>query len=410
MPTSALFQTKAPQPAKAKVRIETVGDELHLSWRGGGICAALFLVVWLAGWSAGCGMMLLQLINGFEWFFFLFSIPFFVAWIAVASVLSYLLFGRQHLILSRENLRTHYQVILPFLSRSVPLEEVDRAVADEVFEDDSEGAGRYVGVVRIETIGKPMTFARGIEQAERVWLAEVINVCLDRLAPHREARTEEPELPAVDSEDENLELQIPLDEQAETFELGPELVPRPSESRYQLQREGRSLRFTTRGKWSPAAIAPLTLIMLFWNGIVSVFVMELFRNFEWFLFLFLIPFEVIGMILIAAWLGAIAAPATGRSYSFRLGQIEQTGWFALFRRQKTIVFEELDRLVIDTADARQNSLSKVGKTGPLLESYVLRLVDTQGSTVHEIQGLSRGEARWIADTLLRERPEMFRRR
>ena len=39
-------------------------------------------------------------------------------------------------------------------------------------------------------------------------------------------------------------------------------------------------------------------IAAFWNGIVSVFVFQLFAEFHWFLALFLIPFVLIGLFII----------------------------------------------------------------------------------------------------------------
>lgn len=413
MPAAPQFKTTASQPPKLKVRIAAVGDELHLRWRGSGGCVALFLGVWLTGWSAGCVTMLYQLVTNFEWFMLLFSIPFVVAWVAVAGMLAYMLFGSQHLILSRDSLRTFHQVVFPFFSRVIPLEEVDRAFADEVFEQNSKGPGRYVGLIRIDTIGKSTTFARGIDESERVWLAEVINLCLDQIAPYRAARTDD----SVAADKSDADLLDPNDDgdeeeveyQEEVFELPDQPIPRPSDSEFTLERESRTLGLATRGKWSLAAIAPLTLIMLFWNGIVSVFIVQLFSSFEWPLFFFLIPFEVIGLGVVAAWLAAIGAPFIGKSYSFRVGQIEQVWWFALFHRRKTIVFTEISQLVIASSAPKQSSLRQFGKSEHLTGGHLLRLTDTEGVTVVEIDNLTRGDARWIADTLWRELPEMFSR-
>lgn len=48
------------------------------------------------------------------------------------------------------------------------------------------------------------------------------------------------------------------------------------------------------------ALLGIVAFAAFWNGIVSVFVVQLFNGFEWFLALFLIPFVLVGLGLIGA--------------------------------------------------------------------------------------------------------------
>jgi hypothetical protein len=56
-----------------------------------------------------------------------------------------------------------------------------------------------------------------------------------------------------------------------------------------------------------AKLAGLTVVMLFWNGILSVFLDQLLapssRGFPWFLLIFLVPFVLVGILLIALVIG-----------------------------------------------------------------------------------------------------------
>ncbi|WP_425398830.1 hypothetical protein [Aeoliella sp.] len=424
-----LFETTAPMPAKPRVQIDLVGDELILRWRRVTWGPLLFLMLWLTGWSAGCGVMFYKLLTEFEWFMLLFSVPFFTAWFVVAGLVIYMLFGRQCLVLGRHSLQATTQALITISDREVPIDEVELAQVDENLTHQENGPPTRQWMISINTLGSPVEFAKGIDEAEAEWLAETINVCLNRMAPDRAAMTSRDAVRKRDAESRDLDegfsgepIEDELDDQqhdveershrAVVFVPSRDRWERPSDSSWQLSREGRALVFINRGRWSLAAILGSLFICLFWNGIVSVFVLQLFEDFQWFLAIFLIPFEVIGLVILFALLAALTAPAWGSRYTFRLGRIEHRWWCPLFGRTKQFDFDRLDRIELaqgGTSNKVSNPPIKFSTTQTSTGEYRLALIDTSNTTLLEIDSLTKGESLWIADTLMCELPGMFDR-
>jgi hypothetical protein len=240
-------------------------------------------------------------------------------------------------------------------------------------------------------------FAKGIDPTEAAWLAETINTCLDSMAPHRAALVDWP---------------LAQDSSADTdvlvFQPSRDRCLQPSDSRWKLQRDRRSLDFTCRGRWSLAAIAMLMFLNLFWNGIVGVFIVQLVKDFEWFLALFLLPFEAIGLGLLMGLLYACTAPLWGVTYCLQFGHLERRLWGPLYGSTRTWAFDELDHVEISRPGFDHNLVEIPPKrfgTG----DYRLRLLDVADRRRGTIDGLTRGESLWIADTVMNELPQMFRR-
>ncbi len=406
--------TRSPAPVKPRVKVDAVGDELVLRWRSGNTCALLFLMVWMTMWTAGCVMMLHKLLTNFEWEIALFATPFFAAWVAVACVIIGLLFGRERLVISRHDLRHTWQALITLSDRTVPLEEVALASADRITSTDSDGDTTVEGVINIETIGQPVQFAKGIADDEAAWLAETINTCFDRLAPNRAALTD---IEAVhDAAGGKSEIEAPIANGEETANTADEALvfqpsrnrrEQPSDSRWRLTRGGRAVQFTHRGRTSLADMAGLTFVNLFWNGIVGVFVYQLFKDFQWFLALFLVPFEIIGLVMIISWLYAISSPLWGVCYTIRFGSIERTIWGPVYRSRRTWEFDRLSQIEITEPGF---SVKKIEIPPKRLSKgdFRITLIDDTDRAVTSIDALTEGEALWMADVLMREHPRMFR--
>lgn len=386
-------------------------------------------MLWLTGWTAGCGFLLNELLTNFEWSMLLFATPFFAAWFAVAAMITYMLFGRQKLALARHELRIVKMAIVTLSSRLIPIDEVHRAAADTVVDSNSDGPPTVSGIIRIETLGKPLEFAKGIAQGEARWLAETINMCLDQMAPHRKAlssvealhnriEVEDPNqnAPLDDQQlatfDEDLtddEL-MSLDDSTIIFQPSRERFVKPSDSRWDLTREGRATLLANRGYWSLASIAGLLFINLFWNGIVGVFILQLVKQFEWFLAIFLVPFEVIGLCMLVGLLFALTAPAWGVSHRIRFGRLERRWWGPLVGRTKSTDFNQLDRIEISSGGVGRSS--KAFKFSPQSDDegdYAITLIDDTNQEIAAIDSLTKGEAYWMADTIMSEHPDMFER-
>ncbi len=410
------FATQSPAPAKPRTKVNLVGDELVLRWRNGMSCAAVMLIAWLSGWTAGCVMLVRELLTKFEWFLLLFATPFFAAWVAVSGLVFYLLFGRQRLVITRNELQCLSQAIVTYRRRVIPLDEVARAAMGSVVIENDDGPATTERVVRIETLGQPVQFAQGISAQEAAWLAETINVCLDNLAPRRAALSafdalhdELPndlndEDPLADWFTDNVEGDPVL-----VFQPSRDRLPQPSDSHWKLSRRGRTLEFTHRGRWSPGAVGGATFLNLFWNGIVGVFVVELVEDFRWFLALFLAPFVLVGLVMVFAWLCAITAPLWGVQYRIRFGRIECRRWSPAFGKTSTQEFERLDRIEITEPGFSTNTIDFPPKNFSEGD-YQLALIDDQMATLCKIEALTEGEALWMADTIMSEHPEVFSRR
>lgn len=415
--SQSLFATTAPMPAKPRVKIKLVGDELTLDWRRRQWGVAGFLCLWLTGWSAGCGMMIYQLLTKFEWQMALFATPFFTAWFVVAGLIIYMLLGRQRLVLSRDKMTITWTAGITYYRRSVPLDEVVHATPDVTYTHRKNGPPMPVGVLTMETLGKPAPFATDINDDEARWLAETINLCLDSLAPHRTALASAKHIEKPDHREredlDQLEEELADDHddtEVVVFESTDERQLRPSDSTWELDQQGPALEFTNRGHWSLGSIGGTLFINLFWNGIVSLFVVQLFKEFEWFLALFLVPFVVIGLCIFAAFLSAITAPGWGERYSIRFGQIEHRWWCPVYAQTKTFLFERLDRIEIsESGFAGETNKNQIAMKHFSQGDYRISLVDTNNAEVVAIESLTEGEALWMADTILFEHPEMFDR-
>ena len=103
----------------------------------GRIGLSLFLAFWLTGWSAGCVMLLTELLKDFQWFSLLFSIPFFVGWFAGCAALLSSLFGITTIQLSKDQLIHTFRVGIPVWSETVLLKEISSITVNRSSEGHS---------------------------------------------------------------------------------------------------------------------------------------------------------------------------------------------------------------------------------------------------------------------------------
>ena len=146
------------------------------------------------------------------------------------------------------------------------------------------------------------------------------------------------------------------------------------------------------------------------SSIVSVFVLELRRDFQWFLFFFLIPFEVIGLAMFGAWFLALAAPGCRERWRFGWDEVQHRrslfgiGWTRRYRAGPLSRIELEKRPASSGARANHGRLNLTDSGG----DYLLSFVSRDEGIAFQIKGLTEGEARWIADNVLRAHPEWFR--
>lgn len=398
------MRTNVPRPSRCRTRIDELGSELELRTRrfsAGQGCAVLFIGGWLTGWSAGCVMLLGHVKADPSLMNVLFAIPFITAWFAVSGVLVGLLFGHQRLRLDSQGLDYEFRALVPLRRRHIPREELKQAVAAIGRATSQSNAW---ACLRIETAGKPVNFGSDLDHDELHWLVQRVNQQLDRLKPRRSR-----------IRDRSSDAEPPQDEPqrsasgAETLTLASRPLVAPSDCRYALESDFDELRFVWAGRWSLATIGGATFLNLFWNGIVSVFVLELVRDFQWLMFFFLIPFEAIGLAMFGAWVLALAAPACRERWTFGREEIAHRrslfglGWTRRYCAEPFDRIELHDRSTLSGASQQAAVIDMTDSGG----DYLLSFISRDQRIVVQIKSLTEGEARWIADQVLRARPKWF---
>lgn len=153
--------------------------------------------------------------------------------------------------------------------------------------------------------------------------------------------------------------------------------------------------------WSAAAVGSALGalgIALFWNGIVSVFVIELIRDFHWFLALFLVPFVVVGVVLAAAAVTAAGQLLLTTVWAVRRSELEITLLYGPIRGRRTYRFTRISHLELRRPGSRKWLRRKRvdGRRGAELWA-----IDTSGDAIAALAPLREPEARWIADLVYR---------
>ncbi len=196
----------------------------------------------------------------------------------------------------------------------------------------------------------------------------------------------------------------------EVLEPARQPLEPPSDCGYRLRQGFDGLHFEKRGRWSLAGIVALTLTNAFWNGIVGLFIWQLYREFQWFLCLFLVPFGLVGLVLMLLWIAALFAPAFLNVWSFGGYEISRSTSFFGFGGTRRYPVMSLDRIELyEYAPARPSNGSAADTAGKLGD-FSLSFVTRDGQELVEIKRLTEGEARWMADAVYRNFSMWFPRR
>jgi hypothetical protein len=365
------------------------------------IFAGAFLVLWLIGWSVGCVMLISHVVANPSLFMILFAIPFVAAWFFVIFLILAILFGSERLWLGPEGLEYDWKVLRTLGERRVPLAELRSVRAGARHRDNESGASSLC--VNVETVGKPLDFGSGLSEKEQRWLVEVLS---DYLAMLREQRSRQSGLSTDASE-----LSSRPDQGSIVNASGAALpvTDLPSDSDLRLERFADGITCVWRGRWSKTVIGTMTFVMLFWDGIVGVFIHTLIQDFRWDLCLFLIPFEIIGLAFVLIWFAALTAPAWSWGWVFRTHDIERrlSGFGISWTRRYELPL--VDRIEVDSESQDEERKYSAQFPGFPEGRYSVSLITPEGREVVEIGRLTAGEARWLAEMLRREFPAWFTR-
>jgi hypothetical protein len=403
------------KPARLKIRFVESGDRLAFTYRQREWGKGGFLLVWLIGWTVGCVFLAGLAIREPCIQTFLFAVPFWASWVFVFFVLLNALFRLEYFALDATGVDFARRVIVPLGSRRVPLEELQRfRTCSKVVDRES---GHTEEGIEIETLGRSLSFAWGLSDEERRWLVHQLNVCLAALrgsAVEEDNSQDEPaSLEQVESDVESSAVEGP---EAEVRDARSEPSPPPSDCRWRRGDEFDTIMFTQRGRFSFSGFFSLLFINAFWNGIVSMFVYQLWFGQAmppgigwWGLFFFLIPFELIGLAMFVALVGTALEPVRRTTWRFGGGLIEcRVQWLGLGPHWRYWVDAPL-RIELVKSDRRrkpkQQNIASFGGAEGVDKSLVF--VGSDNTEVCTMPRLTEGEARWIASTLRQERPNGF---
>lgn len=398
-------------PKRLSCRVDDSPRAFRVSMRTGSLAVAGFLLLWLTIWTAGCAAMAWELLNKFELQLLLFATPFWAAEVFVACILLQMLFGREEVALHGQGLDYRATALVTYRRRHIPLEEIRE------FRPRTDRGSKGRAVARIEVVsgGRPLKFGGGLRAEERQWLTAELNRRLwERQG--RDVSTAWPE----DAPPEDEQPAPPTRRPPATVEVQPADSPvePPSDCRWTLTRGFREMEFFRRGKLEPATIGGLLFVCLFWNGIVSVFLFALWSGelkgvgiFQWGAYLFLAPFVAVGMFLLLALAGAVFAPLHTTRWIFDRHEILCRHRWALLGYTWHYPVVQLRGIEIQReAGLRQRHSQMADDSAEQSGNFRVALVNEDNTELCAVGRLYEGEARWMADTILRERPDWFSRR
>jgi hypothetical protein len=376
----------APRPTRCRARVDDAGRELTIhAGRSsfGKVRIAAFISLWLIGWSACCSFLLKTVMAAPTLFNVLFAVPFFASWFAVCGSLIGLMFGRQWLRIGPEGLEYRFSAIVPLRHRHIPLTEVKQAAV---------GQGLYIA-----TVGEPIYFGRYLGDDEQRWLVDLVNQRLDLLRPRPSIVDNTASNPKTN------DLAPPRSApEVEVLVRARRPTEPPSDSQYQVMQDFERLCFVHAGRWDLGLIGMTTFINLFWNSILGLFLARLVREFQWDLFFFLIPFEVIGLLVFGFWLFALAAPACRERWTFDRRQVARRASVLGLGRTRRYPVGPFDRIALERRLCDRQPWDEAES------DYGLSFISLDQRIVIQIEKLTEGEARWLADQLLRTYPDWFR--
>jgi DNA-binding protein len=373
------------------------------------------MIVWLTMWTVGCVFLARAVIVGREPFLLLFGVPFWASWFFVFFMLLKAFFQVEEVVLDAEGLRFRRRVIVAIKSRQVPTVELKKVTRYSTVVDSE--SGRRAEGLELETSGQPLRLFQGLGGDELQWLAYQINEGIAGL-PGRAADVKElaaapmaaGEAPASGAEAAGAD---PDDASLLILSAGPAAVP--TDSQWRVSERAEDLVFAWRGRFRLGQIAGALFMCLFWNGIVSVFVMGLFGWAPrmgngmpqgagwWGMFLFLIPFEAVGVSILWGLLYMLGEPFHRLRWTFSANGVERRNTWLGVGLRRTWPVTRLGRLELRRESAGQKRFWKFRIAEQMEETtYAVVLITPESCELCAIKGLTQGEARWMAQSILRQ--------
>ncbi|MFO0945000.1 MAG: hypothetical protein U1D30_03500 [Planctomycetota bacterium] len=408
-------ETEPARPEKLSVDFLEDGENLVIHKRRGG-GPVFFLMLWLTGWTVGCVFLLVEIVKEPAIGMLAFAIPFWASWLFVAGLIVWMLFGKETLVIGRDQAFFQKKAIVVLSSRSVPRKEIQGARPCQSSYQEND---RYLWGIELVTVGLPLQFCFRLPDNERAWLIHQLNRFLGTLDFDRTASSTEPEFTQAKPVFTKWGTARKTPKPTITERLAREATHEepPNDCRWYLGEGFDAFQIMRPGLWHWGALGGLLFINAFWNGIVSVFVMILFgfmpgdqpHGWEWWgLFFFLIPFEVIGLVMFLGLLRTAIDPFVRTVWQFNSDRIVRQIRWPLFSRNRSWEIIGPHRLEL----RKKNKWSSQDSNNRGMEmtpgaSFELAFINDANADICTIDELTEGEARWIAHLLFERRPTWF---
>ena len=226
---------------------------------GRGRGAGWFLLLWLIAWTVGCVFLLGMVIKEPTISNFMFGVPFWVSWLAVAGFLIWLWFGKETLLINPDKVLFLRQALITISTRAIPASEIQgfRECLSRHTENDQHLRG-----IELQSAGKPLQFGFRLPERERKWLLHELNL---QLAQHCRIDVQSLSEPPDDFFEDDEEVLTP-----ESSAKDP-----PSDSSWELidgideYSTSHGVQIRQRGRWQIVTLFILLFINGFWNGPVA---------------------------------------------------------------------------------------------------------------------------------------------
>ncbi len=373
--------------------------------RGGGPWA--FALLWLIGWTVGCVFLIAQALKDPSIGNFAFALPFWASWLFVAAMVIWMMFGRETLYLGRDEAVFERRAFVRLSSRVVPRDEIQ--AFRECRSARTENDERLLGIEMV-TLGKPLAFAYRLPDGERAWLIYQLNQFLTNSQPRSDITALTVTSPQESSINASIESALGP---TEVLSHERTMERPPTDCSWQVADDSAGYLFWQTGRLNIGQLAGLLFVNAFWNGIVSVFLLALFGFMPlnnapagwgwWGMFVFLIPFEVIGLAMFAGLVLTVLEPWRRTTWRFGEESIARQLSWPVYRFARSWIVPRFDRLELRRLDA--NSIRSARIPVATIDSadspsFALAIVSSDNVDVCEIKSLTEGEARWMARIIL----------
>jgi len=378
--------------------VEKTDSQCVVTWRHFSL-DVIVLLAFFAFWTGMLGFMTCMVLAHQRFEILLFLLPFWAVAFGLFAWVANMLFGKTRFVLDKDGLETTWTCLSIRRERQFDLADIRR------FETKVRhgNKGRRFYSLQIVLQSGNANFSAPAVESTFDDLCKQLNDFL-----HALKTGDAPDAAGVPAQWEMPEPTV--------FVLNSPVqhLDSPPKNRWQYQMDFNGFSFHFRENGKIATLFGAMGIAAFWNGIVSVFVLLLFGVIGnppkdgqwWFVFFFLIPFVLIGLVLFCAALHSFLELFRRTSWRFTYGE-------AIFRTARLgparVEHHELtrwDSLIVRVV--RDEDEKEPEDEGSLREFYEdgkfwqVAFRDQSEADLAVIDGLYNAEALWLADVVLRE--------